>query len=323
MKAAIRDDRGLAFADRPCPTPGPEDVLVRVRAVALNRADLGVLTGHMHGKIGGSGTVVGMEFAGEVASVGAQVSTLQPGDPVMGFSAGAFAGYVRADYGCVYPVPAGMGFEQAATLPVGLQTMHDALIVNGRLKAGESVLILGASSGVGLMAQRIARKMGAGLVIGSSTRADRRARLGEFGADLVIDSADPAWPDVAREATGGKGVDLIIDQLSGATVNASMMAAAVRARIVNVGRLAGARAEFDFDLHALKRIDYIGVTHRTRSLAELREECRKTWEDLASSVADGSLALPISATFPFKRLGEAFDTMRSNRHFGKIIVTLS
>ena len=115
---------------------------------------------------------------------------------------------------------------------------------------------------------------------------------------------------------------MIIDQLSGATVNASMKAAAVRARIVNVGRLAGARAEFDFDLHALKRIDYIGVTHRTRSLAELREECRKTWADLAPSVADGSLALPISATFPFERLGEAFDGMRANRHFGKIVVIL-
>jgi NADPH2:quinone reductase len=322
MKAAIRDDHGLAFAERPRPTPGPEDVLVRVRAVALNRADLGVLAGHMHGNMGGPGTVLGMEFAGEVAEVGAQVSTLRPGDRVMGSSAGAFAGYVRADHGCVYPVPAGMGFEQAATLPVGLQTMHDALVVNGRLKAGESVLIQGASSGVGLMAQLIARKMGAGLVIGSSTNAGRRARLVEFGADLAIDSADPAWPDQVREATGGKGVDLIIDQLSGATVNASMKAAAVLGRIVNVGRLAGARAEFDFDLHALKRIDYIGVTHRTRSLAELREECRKTWADLATSAADGSLALPISATFPFERLGDAFDMMRANRHFGKIVVTV-
>ncbi|MEO9102676.1 MAG: zinc-binding dehydrogenase, partial [Burkholderiaceae bacterium] len=190
-------------------------------------------------------------------------------------------------------------------------------------KAGESVLIQGASSGVGLMAQLIAKKMGAALVIGSSTNDHRRAKLREFGADLAINSADPAWPDLVLEATGGKGVDLIIDQLSGATVNASMKAAAVRARIVNVGRLAGARAEFDFDLHALKRIDYIGVTHRTRSLAELREECRRTWADLASSAADGSLALPISATFPFGRLGEAFDLMRANRHFGKIVVTLS
>ena len=213
--------------------------------------------------------------------------------------------------------------RRAASLPVALQTMHDALIVNGRLRAGESVLVQGASSGVGLMAQLIAKKMGAALVIGSSTNEDRRARLKEFGADLAINSANPAWPDRVLEATSGKGVDLIIDQLSGATVNASMKAAAVRARIVNVGRLDSARAEFDFDLHALKRIDYIGVTHRTRSLAELREECRKAWADLAASAADGSLALPISASFPFERLGEAFDMMRDNRHFGKIVVTLS
>jgi NADPH2:quinone reductase len=97
----------------------------------------------------------------------------------------------------------------------------------------------------------------------------------------------------------------------------------VLARIVNVGRLAGARGSFDFDLHALKRIDYIGVTHRTRSLAEIREECRKAWADLASGVADGSLELPISATFPFERLGDAFAMMRANEHFGKIVVTIT
>jgi NADPH2:quinone reductase len=323
MNAAIRDNHGLSFVARPRPLPGPEEVVVRVRAVALNRADLGVLAGHMHGNMGGSGTVLGMEFAGEVVDVGAKVNTLRPGDRVMGFSAGAFADCVRADFACVYPVPTGMDFEHAATLPVALQTMHDALVVNGRLKAGESVLIQGASSGVGLMAQRIAKHMGSALVIGSSTNAVRRLRLGEFGADLAIDSTDPNWPEKVLQATDGKGVDLIIDQLSGATVNASMKAAAVLGRIVNVGRLAGARADFDFDLHALKRITYIGVTHRTRSLAELREECRKTWADLATSVADGSLALPISATFAFDQIGEAFEMMRANLHFGKIVVTLA
>lgn len=322
MKAAIRDDAGLAFTTLARPVPGPDDVLVRVRAVALNRADLGILAGHMHGKIGGAGTVLGMEWAGEVVETGTRVTGHAPGDRVMGAGHAAFAEYTLGDRGRVHAIPAGLSFEQAATLPVALQTMHDAIVTNGRLKRGESVLIQGASSGVGLMAMQIAKHLGAGLVIGSSTNAERRARLVEFGADLAVDSSDPGWPEQARQATGGRGVDLTIDQLSGATVNASMAAAAVLGRIVNVGRLAGMKAEFDFDLHALKRIDYIGVTFRTRSIEETREIGDRMWADLAPAVADGSLSLPISATFPYERLGDAYAMMRANRHFGKIVVTL-
>ncbi|HRO57631.1 MAG TPA: zinc-binding dehydrogenase [Burkholderiaceae bacterium] len=322
MRAAIRDDTGLAFVERPRPAPGPDEVLVRVRAVALNRADLGVLAGHMHGSVGGSGTILGMEWAGEALEVGGRVASVKPGDRIMGSGAAAFAEFTVADFGRVYPIPDGIDFERAATLPVALQTMHDAVVVNGRLQHGESVLVLGASSGVGLMALQIAKKMGAALVVGSSTNAARRSRLGEFGADLAIDSSSPEWPEQIREATGGRGVDLIVDQLSGPTINASMKAAAVLGRIVNVGRLAGSRGDFDFDLHALKRVDYIGVTHRTRSVDEIREECRKTWADLAPAVGDGSLTLPISARFPFEQLGEAFALMRANEHFGKIVVTM-
>jgi NADPH2:quinone reductase len=322
MKAAILDDAGLAFADLPRPVAGADDVVARVRAVALNRADLGVLAGHRHGSIGGPGTVLGMEWAGEIVEVGDAVPGLRPGDRVMGSGAGAFAQYARTDHGRVVRIPEGMGFAQAATLPVALQTMHDAVITNGRLRAGEAVMIQGASSGVGLMGLQIARRAGARLVVGSSTHAGRRARLREFGADLAVDSSDSAWPEQVREATGGRGLDLIVDQLSGATVGPSMAAAAVRARIVNVGRLAGMKAAFDFDLHALKRIDYIGVTFRTRSVEEVREINRRMWTDLGAAVADGSISLPISETFAFERLGDAFETMRANRHFGKIVVVL-
>lgn len=322
MHAALRGDAGLAFASIPRPVPGPDDVLVRVRAVALNRADLGVLAGHMHGNIGGTGTVLGMEWAGEVVRIGSGVDGRALGERVMGFGAGAFAEYAIADRGRVLPVPAGMTFEQAATLPVALMTMHDALVTNGRLERGQAVLIQGASSGVGLMALQIARHLGASLVVGSSSDAGRRARLHEFGAGLSIDTSDPDWPGIVRNATGGQGVDLVIDQLSGATTNATMAATKVRGRIVNVGRLAGTRGEFDFDLHALRRIDYVGVTFRTRGLDEVREIGRRMWADLAPAVADGSLALPVSATFPFERLGEAFEMMRANRHFGKIVAVL-
>lgn len=179
MRAAIRDDTGLAFVERPRPAPGPEEVLVRVRAVALNRADLGVLAGHMHGSVGGSGTILGMEWAGEALEVGDRVDGVKPGDRIMGTGAAAFAEFTLADVGRIYPIPDGIDFERAVTLPVALQTMHDAVVVNGRLQHGESVLVLGASSGVGLMALQIAKKQGAALVVGSSTNAARRSRLGE------------------------------------------------------------------------------------------------------------------------------------------------
>jgi NADPH2:quinone reductase len=322
MKAAIRDHAGLAFADLPRPDPGPDEVLVRVRALALNRADLSVLAGQMHGAIGGPGTVLGMEWAGEVVAVGANVTGFAAGDRVAGSGARAFAEYAVTDHGRVLKLPSALGFEQGVTLPVALQTMHDAIVTRGRLRAGESVLIQGASSGVGLAGLRIARRLGAALVIGSSTNPERRARLHESGAHLAIDSSAPDWPRQVQEATGGRGVDLVVDMLSGPTVNGSLAATAVLGRIVNVGRLAGKVAEMDFDLHAFKRIDYIGVTFRTRSVQEVREIGRRMQADLGPAIADGSLVLPIAATFPFERLGDAFTMMAANRHFGKIVVTI-
>src|SRR5713101_8959048 len=273
MKAAVAGDNGLEIRDVPAPRPKPNEILVRVRAAGLNRAELGMAAGHKHGSLGGAGTVIGLEWSGEVVELGAEVpADLKQGDRVMCSGSGGYAEYAVADWGRVGRIPANnMTYAQAATLPVALQTMHDALVTNGRLKEGESVLIQGASSGVGLMALQIARHKGAKLVMGTSTNAARRARLREYGADLALDSRDPAWPERVAEATEGKGVDLIIDQVSASVANQNMKAAAVLGRIVNVGRLGGMKGEFDFDLHALKRIDYIGVTFRTRSLEEVRE----------------------------------------------------
>jgi len=196
------------------PAPGAGEIRVRVKAAALNRADLLVLAGHQHGSVGGAGAILGLECAGEVESLGQDVTGVAIGDRVMCSTRHAIAEYAVTDAGRATKIPAGMSFEEATTLPVALQTMHDALVTKGRLKKGESVLVQGASSGVGLMALKIAKLMGAGLVIGTSTNEARRARLKEFGADLALDSRSPDWVEAVRKATGGKGVDLIIDQIS-------------------------------------------------------------------------------------------------------------
>ncbi|MFV0295344.1 MAG: zinc-binding dehydrogenase [Hyphomicrobiaceae bacterium] len=321
MKAAVLGQDGVEIRDVPRPSPGAEQVLVKVRATGLNRADLIMASGRMHGAAGGAGTILGLEFAGEVAEVGAGVTHVKPGDRVMCAGAAAYAEYAVADMGRVHKIPANnMTFVQAATLPVALQTMHNAVVTAGRLKAGEAALIQGASSGVGLVGLQIAKAKGARLVIGSSTNAERRERLKEFGADLVIDSKDPTWPEQVLAATDGKGVELIVDQISGYVANQNLSATAILGRIVNVGRLGGFHGDFNFDLHAARRIDYIGVTFRTRSVAEVREINRLMRADLWADVEAGRIALPIDRTFPLDEAAAALAHMKANAHFGKIVL---
>jgi len=323
MRAMVVGENGLELQDIPAPRPGPGQVLVRVRAAGLNRAELAMAAGHAHGALGGKGSTIGLEWAGEVSGVGADVSGFHEGDRVMCSGSGGYAEYAVADWGRVSRLPdANMGWEQAATLPIALQTMHDAIVTNGRLHRGEAVLIQGASSGVGLMGLQVAKFMGAGLVIGSSTDAGRRTRLHEFGAGLAVDSSDPAWPDAVLAATDGRGVDLVVDQISAPVANGNLRATRVLGRIVNVGRLGGAVGEFDFDLHAARRISYVGVTFRTRSLEEVREINRRMREDLWDAVAAGKLQVPIDRSFPLEQANEAQAHMRANAHFGKIVLTV-
>ncbi|HWE72594.1 MAG TPA: zinc-binding dehydrogenase [Stellaceae bacterium] len=319
MKAAVATENGLDIRDIPQPKPKPFELLVKVKAAGLNRADLAAARGA--GGHGATGATVGLDWAGDVIEVGSEAQGgFKPGDRIMCAGTGGYADYAVCDWGRAVRIPDDMTFEHAATLPVALGTMHDALVTNGRLKAGESVLIQGASSGVGLMALQIANLLGAKSVIGTSTNADRRARLKEFGAGLAVDTKDPDWPDQVLKATDGRGVDLIIDQVSGTLMNGNMKAAAIRGRIVNVGRLGGGNAEFDFDLHANRRIAYIGVTHRTRSVDELREETRAMWADLADAVRSKKLNLPIAKTYPLAQAKAAQEHMRANQHFGKILL---
>jgi len=323
MKAAVVGENGVEIRDLPKPTPKPNEVLIRVRASSLNRADLLVASGHQHGAVGGVGARLGLECSGEVEAVGSEVSGFKPGDRVLSSAPGGYAEYVVTDQGRVHRIPANnMTYEQAACLPVALQTMHNAVVTAGRLKRGETLLIQGASSGVGLMGMQIGKFMGASLVMGTSTNPERRARLKEFGCDLALDSSDPAWPEQVKKATNGKGVDLIVDQISASVANQNLEAASILGRIVNVGRLGGMKGEFNFDLHAAKRIDYIGVTFRTRSPEEVREINRLMRADLWPAVEAGTLSLPIHKTFPLDKVADALAMMRANEHFGKIVLTM-
>jgi len=302
MKAAAFSKQGLELRDVSQPQPKPGEVLVRVRYAGLNRRDLTRTPGD-------EGTLPGMDWSGE---------RVDSGEAVMCMGAGGYAEYACS--ACVLPLPKGLDLEQAAALPLALLTMHDAIVGNGRLQAGESVLILGAASGVGLMGLQIAKLLGASPVIGTSRKPEHRERLNEYGADLAIDTSDERWADRVLEATGGKGVSLVIDQVSGRLFNATQKATAIRGRIINVGRLGGMNADFDFNLHALRRIQYIGVTFRTRSAAEVGEIARRMRADLWPALEAGKLRLPLDKLFPLAEANAAQERMRNDQHFGKIVL---
>lgn len=326
MKAIVVSPEGPLLATVAVPTVGPHDVLVRVHAAALNRADLHVAAGHRHGASGGAGAVIGIEWAGEVVALGDAVpadSGLAMGDRVMCSGAGGYAEYAATDWGRVYKLSnAAMDFVQAATLPIALQTAHEAITASGGFQRGETVLVQGAGSGVGLMSMQVARLLGASRVIGTTTRPEREAQLKRFGADAVVDTGHAEWPREVLALTDGQGVDLVVDFVAGATMNRNMQAARICGRIVNVGRMGGFTAEFDFDLHSLRRIRYIGVTFRTRTREEVRDIARHMRQDLWDAVSDGAIRLPVHTTFALENAREALDCMKTNAHFGKIVLTV-
>lgn len=320
MRAAVLTAEGPAVVDLEPPRPGPTEIAVRVRAASLNRADLLIADGRTHGAQGGPGTRLGLEWAGEVIEIGETVETFRPGERVMCSGGGGFADVAVADARRAFALPAAIDDAQGAGLTVALRTAYVALVTCGALRDGQSVAVIGASSSTGLMTLQVARELGAGCVIGSSTQADRRARLASFGAHHTVDTTDPRWPDQVLEMTGGRGADLVIDFLAGPLFNDTMRATAVGGCIVNVGRMAGDSGPVDFDLHSLRRIRHVGTTFRTRSVDEVGAIGRELQARLWPALLAGSLRLPIDSTWPLERVAAAYEHMRHNRHFGKIVI---
>ncbi|ALM85138.1 zinc-binding dehydrogenase [Bordetella sp. N] len=315
MKAILSTDQGAVLRDVGLPIPQPNEILVRVRAAGLNRIDLATAAAQNE-------SILGMEWAGEVADVGSAVTERKVGDRVMCTGPGAYAEYAVTDWGRSMHIPSAVTFEQAASQMLALQTMHDALVTRAQFRRGESVLVHGASSGVGLMAMQIARYLGAARIIGTSANAARRARLHEFGADVALDPKEEDWTEQAVAATHSKGADVIIDQISGPDSQRTLRAAAVLGRIVNVGRRSGGHGQEDTQLHALRRVTYTGVTFRTRTVEEIRAITAAMQADLGEAVADGTLSLPIDSVFPLEQAGEALERMATNAHLGKIVLKI-
>lgn len=324
MKAHVIEAGGdgpaLRWRDVPDPVPGPGELLLRVRAVGLNRADLLLRAGHYE-RIGTRppAPIAGLEAAGEVIALGPGVAGFALGDHVMGMPSGAYAQQVLLHHRLALKVPETLGWERAAALPVALFTAHDALVSAGAMHAGDAVLVQGATSGVGIVAVQAARVLGASVVIGTTTSPGKLAALSALGADAAIDARD-GFADAVLAATGGRGVDLIVDLVGASAAAGHLACAALGARWVQVGRVGGARAEIDLNELSRRRVSLIGVTFRTRDLETFEQVVRRAWADLGEAVRSGALVSPVDRTWPLADAAEAQAHLRSNRQFGKLVL---
>lgn len=300
------------------PVPRAGEVLVRVRASGLNRGEIG----QVKALTSGDAAPLGVEFAGEVAAVGAGVTQWRAGDRVMGHGRGGQAQFTVAAARALMRVPQGLSWIEAASFPNVFMTAHDAVVTNAGLRAGESILVNAASSGIGLAAIQIAKVMGARPVIATSRSAAKVSRLGEWGVDVGIDTSTRSQVDEVMKATDKKGVDVIIDCVGGTVFEANLASLAVKGRLVNIGRLGSSTAPFDITQLWLKRLKLIGATFRTRSEEERLAVVEACARDLLPALAAGKLKWPIDRVFPLADLAKAHACMERDEHFGKIVISV-
>ncbi|MBL8378136.1 MAG: zinc-binding dehydrogenase [Burkholderiales bacterium] len=300
------------------PSAGPGQVLVRVRTAGVNRGEINQVRRYKTG----APLPAGVEFAGTVAAVGPGVSAWREGDPVMGHGAGGQAEYVLANPLALMAAPRGLPWLEAAAFPNVFMTAHDALITNGQLQAGESVLVNAASSGIGLAAIQIAALCGAGAVLATTRSAAKAARLAEFGVTRAIDVSREDQVAAVRDATGGRGVDVIVDSVGGTVFEANLQSLAVLGRLVNIGRLGSSESRIDLEALWMKRLKLIGVTFRTRSEAERLAVVQACARDLLPFLAAGRIKLPIDRAFAMHDIAQAHAYMQEDRHFGKIVLVV-
>jgi NADPH2:quinone reductase len=309
------DGGSLAVQDIPVPKPGPGEVLVRVRASGINYGEIKYMREHRTG----SAMTAGVEFAGEVASVGEQVSGWREGDRVMGHGRNCHAQYVVVSPLALMPVPEDVSWIEAAVFPNVFITAHDALITNGELKAGESVFINGASGGVGMAAIMVAAALGARPVIASSRSDEKLIRLAGYGVDVGINASRDAQVEAIMAATDRRGVDVILDTIGGTVFEDHVRSLAIKGRLVNLARLGGAStAQLDLNLLWLNRLKLMGATFRTRSEQERLACIQACARDLLPHYREGKLRLPIDRTFPMDAIGDAYAYIERSQHMGKI-----
>jgi putative PIG3 family NAD(P)H quinone oxidoreductase len=324
MRAIVLTEHGapdvLTIADIPEPPVGPEDVLVDVVATALNRADLLQRRGfypepgpkRLH-------EVPGMELSGRVAAVGAHVTRWSVGDEVMAIvSGGSYAERVAVHERQLMAVPAGIAVADAAALPeVGI-TAHDALVTQGGLRPGGWALVHAGASGVGSMAVQIAGAMGARSV--ATTSGSKVAAVRALGADVVVDYGEEDFVEAAKEATGGRGVDVVLDVVGGDYLMRNVAALRTGGTIVQVGVMGGGRTEIDLGALLPKRAHLVGTVLRPRPLEEKAAASLRFAQEVVPGIEAGRIRPVIDRRFPLADIADAHRYLETNANVGKVLI---
>jgi putative PIG3 family NAD(P)H quinone oxidoreductase len=305
------------------PVPGPEEVLVRVHASALNRADLLQRRGRHAAPFGSPPDVPGLEFSGLVERTGARVKDLRAGDRVMGILGGG--GY--AELACVHerlclPLPASLTWEEGAALPEAFLTAYDALLRQARLAPGETVLLHAAASGVGTAAAQLVTLIGA-RAIGLSRSPDKRRRLEQLGMWRVLDPGRDDLRDAVVQASGGQGVDVVLDLVGAAAWPLNHELMRERGRLVLLGLLTGSQARVDLELLLRKRLHLAGSVLRTRAVEEKMRLTQAFAHAILPLFDDGRLRPVVHGSFPLEQAAAAHEAMERNVNFGKIVLRVA
>jgi NADPH2:quinone reductase len=307
----------LEPAERPLPEPGPDGVVVRVHGAGLNRADLLQRAGRYPPPPGVPVDIPGMEFAGIVSAIGANVTSRAVGDRVFGITGGgAQAEYVAIPAAHCAIVPPDLDLVTMGGVPEVFITAHDAMVTQAHLSAGEWVLVHAIGSGVGTAALQLARALG-GRVVGTARTADKIERCPTRTADGSLDVDALAWSIV--EATGD-GPNVVLDTVGGDYVIADVNAAAPKGRIVCIGTIAGGRANLPIMSILGKRLTLIGTVLRGRDVAEKAAATDAFVRDVVPLLADGRIMPIVEATFPLDQANDAYALLESDTTFGKVIL---
>ena len=300
-------DISLALGEAPKPQPAAGKLLVRVRAAGLNRGELlrHGLTKPGPAKIGGT------EGAGEVEGSGARV---------MGRLTGSFAEYALMDEADAIPVPSNLSWEEAAAIPITFLVVYDMLVQQGALKKNEWLLVTGASAGVGVAALLAGKALGA-KVIGTSGSEEKLEKLTALGLDVAIPTRKPDFSHKILEVTGGKGADLVVNNVGGSVFAECVKALGYEGRLATVGYVDGVmQAEMDIEALHSKRLKLFGVSNKMRTAAQRAVTVQGFIRDFLPLFASGKLKPVIDRVYDFKDLPAAKARMESDAHVGKIVV---
>ncbi|CRM50875.1 NAD(P)H-quinone oxidoreductase [Pseudomonas salomonii] len=313
----------LELADVADPEVRPTDLLVRVYAAGVNRADLTHRTGGYGQPNFGDSLIMGLEIAGEVIGKGDRVEGFEIGDRVMGVvGGGAYAELARIDYRMAMPVPAQLDYVHAAAIPEVFVTAHEAMMHLARLKAGDSVLIHAAAGGVGSAAVQLAYATGA--TVYATTDASKLARVEHLGADIAIDYKTQDFAEVIADKTKGTGVDIVIDFVGEPYFARNIACLAKGGRLIQVGILGGGgKVNVELEHILYRHLQIIGTVMKSRTQPEkhgMIKRFREHWLDRFEGA--GSLEPVVDSTFPLSRAADAHRRMESSENVGKIILTM-